>query len=238
MRKVINYKTLDTCVFLFGRYNKKLCEGEANMISHDYERIRIKEKKNLRENKEQILKRKKQEDNLQLTKARTAYNMEAKNKYDIGLMNREKEYRKTLDLLEGYQWNYLTGESNPYDNIEQLVQGYSDYFLIFGESMSALALRDFRNSIEKTIRTSRRKQTMPDSSEQIKEYQQDTAILDFCIAYDKELSLYGLDIGMTGTLINFLIDENTPIRNVENLVNVKTKVKSLLDSSKSNASKQ
>lgn len=147
-------------------------------------------------------------------------------------MDSQKEYQKTLHLLESYQLKYLTSAPSHHDNIEQLIQGYSDYFLIFGEDMSALALRDFRNSIEKTIHISRKQQTTPSIEQNPEEYIQDTAILNFCIEYSDELELHGLDLGMTGELINFLIDEETPIQNAENLANVKTKVHSLISPTK------
>lgn len=197
------------------------------MMRKEYERTGIKEHKNLRENKEQMLKRKIHEENIQITKERTAYNIEVAKKYDIDLMNSEKEYQKTLNLLEAYQLCYLRSGSSHSSNIEQLILGYSDYFLTVGENMSALSLRDFRNSIEKTIRISRKQQPIQVEDDR-EEYVQDTAILNFCIEYSDALEMQGLDLAMTGELINFLIDEETPIQNANNLANVKTKVRSLI----------
>lgn len=197
------------------------------MTRKEYERTGIKEHKNLRENKEQMLKRKIHEENIQITKERTAYNIEVAKKYDIDLMNSEKEYQKTLNLLEAYQLCYLRSGSSHSSNIEQLILGYSDYFLTVGENMSALSLRDFRNSIEKTIRISRKQQPIQVEDDR-EEYVQDTAILNFCIEYSDALEMQGLDLAMTGELINFLIDEETPIQNANNLANVKTKVRSLI----------
>lgn len=198
------------------------------MIIKEYERTGIKERKGKKVSQEQILKDKIKKDAIQRTKERTAYKIEVAEKYDIGLMNFEKEYEKTLYLLESYQLAYPVSMDNNHDNIEQLVQGYSDYFLTFGEEMSALALRDFRNSIEKTIRVSRKQQIKPEMGQEREEDVQDTAILNFCIDYYDELEIYGLNLAMTGRLINFLIEKDTPIQNEKNLASAKTKVHSLI----------
>ena len=64
------------------------------MVLHGYERTGIKENKQLKESKEQMLKKKRQQENLQITKDRTTYNQDVAKKYDTSLMNRDKECKK------------------------------------------------------------------------------------------------------------------------------------------------
>lgn len=206
------------------------------MVAHDYERTGIKEKKNLRESREQLSKRKRREENLQITKERTAYREDVEKKYDTGLMNRSKECQKIENLLEDY---YEKSSMDITCNTYQLVQGYQDYFSSYGENMTTLELRTFRKAIAKTLSISNAQSLLASQSmEEIETASslacaQEEAILDFCVEHYECLTTSGLNsLELTG----FLLNAGTPIQNIENLKEAKTKVMTLLDG-KGNTSK-
>ncbi len=197
-----------------------------------YERTGIKEKKNLRESKEQLLKRKRQEENLQMTMERTAYREDVEKKYDTGLMNRDKECKKIKNLLEDC---YEKSSMDITCNIYQLVQGYQDYFSSYGENMTTLELRTFRKAMAKTLSISNAQSLLATQSMETIEVQspeataQDDAILDFCAEYYDSLTTKGLNsLELTG----FLLNAGTPIQNIENLKEAKMKVMTLIDKTK------
>lgn len=197
-----------------------------------YERTGIKEKKNLRENKEQLLKRKRQEENLQITRERTAYREEVEKKYDTSLMNRDKECKRIENLLEDC---YEKSSMDITCNIYQLVQGYQDYFSSYGENMTTLELRTFRKAMAKTLSISNAQSLLAMQSMETIEVQspeaaaQDDAILDFCAEYYDSLTTKGLNsLELTG----FLLNAGTPIQNIENLKEAKMKVMTLIDKTK------
>ncbi len=201
------------------------------MVLHGYERTGIKENKQLKESKEQMLKKKRQQENLQIIKDRTTYNQDVAKKYDTSLMNRDKECKKIKKLLgDYYEASFMSKE----ENIFQLVSGYQEYLLAFGDHMTALELRTFRNSIVKTLSISEEQLFLAKQSEASMEVlgdnPQDEAILDFCVENLESLTTKGLN---SLELVGFLLDAGTPIQNSENLKEVKTKVMNLLADSKS-----
>lgn len=199
------------------------------MITKHYERTGIKEIKKKKESQEQITKRKEKEKKLQRTKERATYYEQKDQYHNIGLMDPKKEYQKIERMLERYE-DILFSKNVIDENIQQLLQGYQDYFQTYGENMTPMGLRTFRNSIIKTIAISQQQLLQTETLE--KNYTQENAVNYFCTMYSDELQETGLNMEMTAELVGFLRDNNVPIRNIENLKEVKVKIKSFCTNTK------
>lgn len=143
-----------------------------------YERTGIKEERVLKDKKLKLIEQKQFEQAMRCSIQRGIYKKNCKDCYDLRLMDRRKEYKKTEDLLEIYQDMGTIFE----ENIWGLIEGYVEYFNTYGSRMSALGLRGFRKNIERVIQLSREVE-----KEKRKEVQIDNAVLEFVIDCYEEI---------------------------------------------------
>ena len=186
-----------------------------------YERTGIKEETKLKENQSRLIEKQNSEEGIRHSIERGKYKESCQNKYDLDLMDVEREYQKTENLLMRYQNMSIMDE----ENICILIGGYLEYFYTYGSSMTALGLRGFRNSIEASINVARNIERWKKRESQI-----ENAMIDFVVENYDEIEYLGEEISVPG-IIYLMFDLELDLNQQEK---VKAKVKTIYDELKSN----
>lgn len=186
-----------------------------------YERTGIKEETKLKENQSRLIEKQNSEESIRHSIERGKYKESCQKKYDLDLMDIEREYQKTENLLMRYQNMSIMDE----ENISILIGGYLEYFYTYGSSMTALGLRGFRKSIEASINVARNIERWKKRESQI-----ENAMIDFVVENYDEIEYLGEEISAPG-IIYLMFDLELDLNQQEK---VKAKVKTIYDELKSN----
>ena len=107
-------------------------------------------------------------------------------------------------------------------NVLEMVKGYLEYFKLYSKEMTPLGLRNFRKGIESTLYNSKDKYSEKDEYDDL----EDEAVFEF---YFKNISLIENGDSFILEMINFFREKGFPIENTEDLIRVKSKVKTLTE---------
>ena len=192
--------------------------GIVSMRLKVYERTGIKEETKRKVNQAKLIERQISEQEIKRSVELGKYRESCQDKYNLDLMDFEREYERTRNLL----WSYRIDE----ENINDLIIGYSEYLNIYGSSMTALGLRGFRKSIESGVRMARNaeKQKMEAQMETVVE----NAVIDFVIEYYDEIESLRGQIKLSD-IIYLMMELNLDIRNQRTCDEIKVKVKTIYD---------
>ena len=183
------------------------------MITKVYEKTGIKENNIKRKTQREILSKKNHKAELEKALLKGRY----KKDNDLSLMKYGREYRKVEKLLRDAYDLYS------YDiNVLEMVKGYLEYFKLYGKEMTPLGLRNFRKGIESTLYNSKDKYSEKDEYDDL----EDEAVFEF---YFKYTSLIEDGDPFILEMLNFFRKKGFPIENTEDLIRVKSKVKTLTE---------
>lgn len=185
-----------------------------------YERTGIKEETKLKENQSKLIEKQNSEEVIRYSIERGKYKESCQNKYDLDLMDFEREYEKTNNLL----LSYVSYE----ENICVLIDGYLEYFYTYGRSMTALGLRGFRKSAEKGIAFARNLE-----KRKKKEEKEENTVIDFVIENYDEIEDFGEEISVPDFMY-LMFELGLSSRNQQECERVTTKVKTIYDELKGN----
>lgn len=189
--------------------------GIVSMKLKAYERTGIKEEKNLRESQAKLIERQNSEQEIKRSIELGRYRENCRNKYDLNLMNFEKEYQRTTNLLSSYRLYE--------DNIGILLQGYYEYLHTYGSSMTALGLREFRKSIESGVR-----QAWDVEKKKKREAQIENAVLDFVIECYDDIEHSGGQINVLD-IMYLMYELNLNIKSEQACEEITSKIKTIYD---------
>ena len=184
------------------------------MITKVYEKTGIKENNIKRKTQSEILSKKNHEAEVEKALLK---GMNKKDN-DLSLMRYGREYRKVEKLLKDVYDLYSSDV-----NVLEIVKGYLEYFKLYGKDMTPLGLRNFRKGIESTLYNSKDKYSEIDEYDDLEE---DEAVFEF---YFKNISLIENGDSFVLEMINFFREKGFPIENTEDLIRVKSKVKTLTE---------
>lgn len=160
-----------------------------------HERTGIKEKGLFKEKQTKLREKANSEQRINFSIERGMYKESCKNRYDLNLMDYQKEYKKTEDLLQAYQdMSIIYGE-----NLESLIDGYVNYFAVYGSSMNALGLRGFRKTVESVMNISYRLERM-----KRKEVQLENEIIDLFVEHYDQIEYLDDQICLPGSIMNLM----------------------------------
>ena len=183
------------------------------MITKVYEKTGIKENNIKRKTQREILSKKNHKAEVEKALLKGRY----KKDNDLSLMKYGREYRKVEKLLRDAYDLYS------YDiNVLEMVKGYLEYFKLYGKEMTPLGLRNFRKGIESTLYNSKDKYSEKDEYDDL----EDEAVFEF---YFKNISSIENGDSFILEMINFFREKGFPIENTEDLIRVKSKVKTLTE---------
>ena len=184
------------------------------MITKVYEKTGIKENNIKRKTQREILSKKNHKAEVEKALLKGMH----KKDNDLSLMKYGREYRKVEKLLRDAYDLYS------YDaNILEIVKGYLEYFKLYGKDMTPLGLRNFRKGIESTLYNSKDKYIETDEFDDLEE---DEVVFEF---YFKYMSLIENGDSFILEMLNFFREKGVPIENTEDLIRVKSKVKTLTE---------
>lgn len=183
-----------------------------------YERTGIKEKNQKRESQEAKEKKLAHDLEVQRSVEKGLYRSQVEGRYDVTLMNRDREYEKARQVLAGYI-EFI----DYYDeNVQTVIEGYQAYWEMYGCVMTPVGLRAFRNGINKTI--ARTKEEM----EAARREKQEETILDFYVNYGSLVDERGMDHDLpTFFLEEYLFSKGVSLESIENVERAKTRVKAI-----------
>ena len=184
------------------------------MITKVYEKTGIKENNIKRKTQREILSKKNHKAEVEKALLKGMH----KKDNDLSLMKYGREYRKVEKLLKDAYDLYSSDA-----NILEIVKGYLEYFKLYGKDMTPLGLRNFRKGIESTLYNSKDKYSEIDEYDDLEE---DEAVFEF---YFKNISLIENGDSFVLEMINFFREKGFPIENTEDLIRVKSKVKTLTE---------
>lgn len=184
------------------------------MITKVYEKTGIKENNIKRKTQSEILSKKNHEAEVEKALLK---GMNKKDN-DLSLMRYGREYRKVEKLLKDVYDLYSS-----FVNVLEIVKGYLEYFKLYGKDMTPLGLRNFRKGIERTLYNSKDKYIETDEYNDLEE---DEAVFEF---YFKYMTLIENGDSFVLEMLNFFSERGVPIKNTEDLVRVKSKVKTLVE---------
>lgn len=185
-----------------------------------YERTGIKEETKRKVSQAKLIERQNSEQEIKHSIELGKYRERCQDKYDLNLMDREREYERTRNLL----WSYGIYE----ENINILIEGYSEYLATYGSSMTALGLREFRKSIKSGVR-----QACDAEEKKNREVQIENEVIDFVIEYYDDIGYLGGQIDLSN-IVYLMSELNLDIRNQQNCEEIKARVKTIYDELKNN----
>ena len=189
-----------------------------------YERTGIKELSKIKESQSKLIEKQNSEQEMKHSIERGMYKESCGDKYNLDLMNLEREYKKTENLLMLYQDMSIMYEAN----VGILIGGYLEYFYTYGSSMTALGLRGFRKSMEASINVARNIEKWKKREVQI-----ENTVLDFVVDNYDEIKYLGEEINVPGIMYLMFELELSP-RNQQEYNEIQAKVKSIYDEFKNN----